>query len=78
MVALKFRPGLGVMGYDMAVNLRTKVNRDTTLVVCDVNQEAIDRFRAEVMDHGPIEVARNGFEAIQKAVSQPPRCWEGY
>ncbi len=66
------------MGYGMAVNLRTKVNRDITLVVCDVNQEAVDRFRAEVTDHGPIEVARNGFEAIQKAVRQPPRCWEGY
>lgn len=57
------------MGYGMAVNLRSKVGKETTLVVCDVNQEAIDRFKAENSDHGPIEVAKNGFEAVQKAVS---------
>ncbi|KAK5953050.1 hypothetical protein OHC33_005618 [Knufia fluminis] len=55
------------MGYGMAVNLRSKVGKETTLVVCDVNQEAIDRFKAENSDHGPIEVAKNGFEAVQKA-----------
>ena len=51
------------MGYGMARNLRSKIDKDTTFVVCDVNQEAIDRFKAEMSDHGPIEVTKNGFEA---------------
>lgn len=57
------------MGYGMARNLRSKIDKDTTLVVCDVNPEAIDKFKSEMSDHGPIEVAKNGFEAVQKAVS---------
>lgn len=59
--------GLGVMGYGMARNMREKVGKETTLIVCDLNQEAIDRFKTESSDHGPIEIVKNGFEAIQKA-----------
>jgi len=58
------------MGYGMARNIREKVGKETTLIVCDLNQEAIDRFKTESSDHGPIEIVKNGFEAIQKAVSE--------
>jgi len=58
------------MGYGMARNMREKVGKETTLVVCDLNQEAIDKFIAESSEHGPIEIVKNGFEAIQKAVSR--------
>lgn len=56
------------MGHGMAVNLRAKMNEDWTLYVCDVNNEAIERFESETSGHGPVKVVKNAFEAIQVAV----------
>lgn len=58
------------MGYGMAVNLRSKLDKSLTFYICDVNQEAIKRFKSELDGYGPIEVAQNGAEAVQVAVSQ--------
>ncbi|KIW24908.1 hypothetical protein, variant [Cladophialophora immunda] len=55
------------MGYNMAVNLRTKMPKDMTLVVGDMSQTAISRFQEQMKDVGPVAVAANGSEAIQKA-----------
>lgn len=57
------------MGYPMAVNLRTKIGKDKTIVVCDVSAKACDKFKAEESVHGPIEIVKNGHEAIARAVS---------
>jgi hypothetical protein len=62
-----------VMGYPMAVNLRAKIGKEKTIVVCDVSAQACDKFRAEESVHGPIEIVANGYEAIQVAVSGPKR-----
>lgn len=58
------------MGYPMAVNLRSKIGKDKTIVVCDVSAKACDKFKAEESVHGPIEIVKNGFEAIERAVSE--------
>jgi len=57
------------MGYPMAVNLRNGLSPDYTLLICDVNEEAIAKFQNQVEDQGPIGVVSNGFEAAKAAVS---------
>ncbi|KAK3388032.1 hypothetical protein B0H63DRAFT_448814 [Podospora didyma] len=39
--------GLGVMGYPMAKNLRAGLGPEKVLLICDVNHEAITRFKIE-------------------------------
>lgn len=60
------------MGYGMALNLRSKMNKDQTLFICDISNEAIDRFKTELNDEGPIEVVPNAAEAAKAAVCQQP------
>jgi len=59
--------GLGVMGYPMAVNLRKGLSEDHTLLICDVNKEALSKFQKEMEGKGPVEVVENGLEAVKKA-----------
>ena len=66
--------GLGVMGYGMVVNLRSKMSRDWTVYVCDTNAEIIERYLAEVNDQGPVEVVQTGAEAARCAVSGLAKC----
>lgn len=61
------------MGYSMAVNLRSKMNPNATLFVCDVNEIAISKFVKENSHKGPIEIIKTGAEAVAKAVS-PSIC----
>lgn len=56
------------MGYPMAKNLRKGLGPDHTLLVCDVNEDAISRFQEETADQGPVRVVANGFDAVQQAV----------
>lgn len=56
------------MGYPMAVNLRKGLSSEYTLLICDVNKEALAKFQKEMEGKGPIEVVENGLEAIKKAV----------
>lgn len=58
------------MGYGMAVNLRSKMDRSHTLYICDVSEKAITTFRSEVDGRGPVEVVENGAIAVQSAVSR--------
>ncbi|KAK3356551.1 NAD binding domain of 6-phosphogluconate dehydrogenase-domain-containing protein [Lasiosphaeria hispida] len=59
--------GLGVMGYPMAKNLRAGLSSDKTLLICDVNTEALKRFISETEGQGPVEIVHNGFEAAKVA-----------
>lgn len=54
----------------MAKNLRKGLGRETTLLICDVNSEALTRFRAETAEEGPVEIISNGYEAAKAAVRQ--------
>lgn len=56
------------MGYPMAVNLRSKIGKDKMIIICDVNHDACERFKAEESKHGNIEIVYSAFEAIQAAV----------
>ncbi|OAA54572.1 3-hydroxyisobutyrate dehydrogenase [Niveomyces insectorum RCEF 264] len=59
--------GIGVMGFPMAKNLRAGLGPEKTLLVCDSNKEALDRFLEETKGQGPVRVVSNGFEAVQAA-----------
>ncbi|KAK4216959.1 6-phosphogluconate dehydrogenase [Rhypophila decipiens] len=59
--------GLGVMGYPMAKNLRAGLATNKTLLICDINTEALDRFKTETERSGPVEIIANGFEAAKVA-----------
>ncbi|OCL05536.1 3-hydroxyisobutyrate dehydrogenase [Glonium stellatum] len=59
--------GLGVMGYPMAVNLHAGLGPDQKLLICDVNSDAISRFKKETEGKGSVEVVNNGFEAVRAA-----------
>ncbi|KAF7188971.1 putative 3-hydroxyisobutyrate dehydrogenase, mitochondrial [Pseudocercospora fuligena] len=61
--------GLGVMGYPMALNLRRKIDSDRELIVCDINQDVINRFQKQTEDDGPVKVVNTAYEALQEAVS---------
>lgn len=65
------RTGLGVMGYGMAVNLRAKLKSDLTMYICDVSEQALERFQSEMAGKGPISVVKNGYDAVQSAVVRP-------
>ncbi|KAF3385195.1 hypothetical protein F1880_003074 [Penicillium rolfsii] len=69
--------GLGQMGYNMAKNLRAKIPASDTLIVRDVNEEAVKRFVAEAQeaarnngagaDEGRVEIAENAREVAEKS-----------
>ncbi|RYP65710.1 hypothetical protein DL771_008155 [Monosporascus sp. 5C6A] len=59
--------GIGVMGYPMAKNLRAGLGREKTLLICDVNAEALSSFQKEMDGKGPIGKVENGFEAVKAA-----------
>jgi 3-hydroxyisobutyrate/3-hydroxypropionate dehydrogenase len=63
--------GLGVMGYPMAKNLREGLSSDKTLLICDVNKDALERFQNEAGGKGPVTIVKNGFEAAKAAVRMP-------
>ncbi|KIW13645.1 hypothetical protein PV08_08836 [Exophiala spinifera] len=59
--------GIGVMGYSMAVNLRTKLDDSYTLLICDVSETLIQKFLHQMAGQGPVEVISSGREAITRA-----------
>ncbi|KAI1420047.1 6-phosphogluconate dehydrogenase [Xylaria sp. FL1777] len=59
--------GLGVMGYPMAKNLLSGLGPEKTLLICDVNAEALDRFMKEAHGQANVEFISNGFQATKVA-----------
>jgi len=59
--------GLGVMGYPMALNLRKGLDSSHTLLICDVSTSALEKFQSDASGQGPVEVVKNGCDAIQRA-----------
>lgn len=57
------------MGYPMAVNLRSKMDPAHTLLICDVSDDALSKYQAQMQENGPVKVVSNGCEAVQAAVS---------
>lgn len=57
------------MGYPMAVNLRSKLSSEYTVLVGDVNKASIEKFKAQMQGKGPVGVVANGAEAVKASVS---------
>jgi 3-hydroxyisobutyrate dehydrogenase-like beta-hydroxyacid dehydrogenase len=58
--------GLGVMGYGMAKNLRSKISKSSTLVICELVEKRRDQFVAET--EGLLKVAHSPKDVAQQAV----------
>lgn len=56
------------MGYPMALNLRKKIGSDYKVLICDVVQDAFQKFEEEAAGTGPNGVVKTGYEAVQAAV----------
>lgn len=56
------------MGYPMAVNLRKGLGKEYTLLICDVNKDAIIKFQKQMEGQGPIEVVETGVQAVSRSV----------
>ena len=52
----------------MAKNLRSKIPESDTMVIHDVNQTALDKFKSEM---GNVEIAKNVREVAEKTVRIP-------
>lgn len=63
------------MGYPMAVNLRSKIDSSTTLVVCDTNKRATKKFCSELNGKGPIVEVETAAEAAKRAVRPITSGW---
>ena len=59
--------GIGVMGFGMASNLRAKLPKSSTLVICEVNDKRREQFFAE--RSGLLEVAHSPKEVAEMSVS---------
>jgi hypothetical protein len=53
------------------------MGKEKKLLICDVNQKAIDMFCQGAEGQGPVEVVSNGFEAAKTAVGQAPHDLDG-
>lgn len=60
------------MGFPMAINLRKGLGADKKILICDVSEEALSKYQKQTEGKGPVEVVKNGFEAVQQAVSSVP------
>lgn len=58
------------MGYPMALNLLKGLGPDKTLLICDVSEDALQRFQVEAEGEASVAVIQNGFEAAKAAVSE--------
>lgn len=58
------------MGYPMAVNLCSKLDKDKVMVICDVDKGALQKFEAEASaGQRRVIIAKSAAEAIGMAVS---------
>jgi 3-hydroxyisobutyrate dehydrogenase len=55
------------MGYPMALNLRKGLHNTHSLLVCDVSSDALSRFQKDAEGQGPVEIVKNGYEAVKRA-----------
>lgn len=63
--------GLGIMGYGMAKNLRSKLPEQSDLIVCELNQARRGEFVQTTP--GNVQVAKTPLEVVHKSVR--PKTW---
>lgn len=59
--------GVGVMGFGMAMNLRTKLPPECKFFLCEVNDQRRDQFVKEASTKGSVEVVQSPRELAEKA-----------
>ncbi|GJN75833.1 hypothetical protein Purlil1_1337 [Purpureocillium lilacinum] len=59
--------GLGVMGYPMAMNLVKGLGPKKSFLICDVNEDSLERFQTEAKGRASVTIVANGFEAARAA-----------
>ncbi|USW57291.1 Putative 6-phosphogluconate dehydrogenase, NADP-binding, 6-phosphogluconate dehydrogenase, domain 2 [Septoria linicola] len=59
--------GLGRMGYPMAKNLRTKIKKDDTMFIHDVNEQITKQFVDELSSVGPVTAAQDVREVAENS-----------
>ncbi|KAM0747254.1 hypothetical protein T439DRAFT_317940 [Meredithblackwellia eburnea MCA 4105] len=59
--------GLGLMGYHMAANLRSKLPSTASLYIYDINTPILEKFKTEHEQDGPIFIASSSREAAENA-----------
>ena len=63
-------PGLGQMGHGMAKNLCEKMEKNSKIVVFDINPEALNKFVKEFGSAGNVIKASSPKEVAQQSVSR--------
>ena len=72
--------GIGVMGYGMALNLLKKIPRESTFILCEINEERSNQFLSE-SGATNIQIAKSTREAAEKAdiiITMLPRAQHVY
>lgn len=59
--------GIGVMGYGMARNLRTKLPQSAKFVLCEIDESRREEFVKELSPKGPIDIVDSPKEVAAKA-----------
>lgn len=62
-------PGLGAMGYEMAMNIRMKIPPQSTLYINDIDKAACQRFAASYGSFGPIRIVDSACEVAEGAAT---------
>jgi hypothetical protein len=64
------------VGYNMALNLQSKLPSSDTIIVYDINTDSVTRFAAEVKSSSgaKVEVATSPAEAAEGSVSYVFQC----
>jgi 3-hydroxyisobutyrate dehydrogenase len=57
-----------MMGYPMALNVRRKLPKSSTLYIYDLSQSALDRFVKEVGSEGEVVISSSAKEVVDNAV----------
>ena len=62
--------GLGSMGFGMCSNIHSKIKRDDQLYICDINQDALDRFVQESEGQAQVEILKTPKDIAEKCVCE--------
>ena len=57
-----------MMGYPMALNVRRKLPKSSTLYLYDISKSALDRFVKEIGSEGKVVIASSAKEVVDNAV----------
>ena len=56
------------MGFPMARNLRAKIPKSSTLIICEVVEAQVKKFLAENESVGQLQIAKTPKEVAEQAV----------